>query len=165
MRAGVVAALVVWTTGWLVERLRFGASDATAAARVEAELQRRFDQSTDTLGQVASQVAGERRTIIEQLEKTTGARVELGSFHFGWRLLTARFDGLTLHGREREGTPPLFHADALQFDIRVESFWGRKFSLGNVQMSHFSAHIQIEKDGRTNIPGPKIVVATGRLIA
>ena len=97
-----------------------------------------------------------RRTIVEQLEKTTGARVELGNFHFGWRLLSARFDGLTLHGREPAGSPPLFHADALQFDIHVESFWGRKISLGNVEMSHFSAHVQVEKDGSTNIPGPKI---------
>ena len=102
-----------------------------------------------------------RRTIVEQLEKATGARVELGNFHFGWRLLTARFDGLTLHGREPVGSPPLFHADTLQFDIRIESFWGRKFSLGNMAMSHFSAHVQVEKDGSTNIPGPKIAVSTG----
>jgi translocation and assembly module TamB len=102
-----------------------------------------------------------RRTIIEELERTTGARVELGNFRFGWRLLTARFNGLTLHGREAAGSPPLFHADALQFDIHIESFWGRKISLGNVEMSHFSAHVQIEKDGRTNVPGPKIPVQTG----
>jgi translocation and assembly module TamB len=97
-----------------------------------------------------------RRTIVDQLERTTGARVELGNFHIGWRLLTARFDGLTLHGREAAGSPPLFHADLLQFDIHVDSFWGRKISLGEVQMSHFSAHVQVEKDGSTNIPGPKV---------
>jgi translocation and assembly module TamB len=102
-----------------------------------------------------------RKTIVEQLEKTTGARVELGNFHFGWRVLTARFDGLTLHGREPVGSPPLFHANTLQFDIHIESFWGRKISLGNVQMSHFSAHVQVEKNGSTNIPGPKIPVSTG----
>ena len=28
-------------------------------------------------------------------------------------------------------------------------------------MSHFSAHVQIEKDGSTNIPGPNISVSTG----
>lgn len=102
-----------------------------------------------------------RRTIVEQLEKATGARVELGHFHFGWRLLTARFDGLTLHGREPVGSPPLFHADALQFSIRIESILGRNISLGNVEMSHFSAHVQIEKDGSSNIPGPKIAVRAG----
>src|SRR4029077_3328635 len=98
---------------------------------------------------------------VEELEKTTGARVELGNFHFGWWALNARFDGLTLHRREPAGSPPLFHADMLQADIHVESFWGRKISLGNVEMSHFSAHVQVEKDGSTNIPGPKIPVSTG----
>lgn len=102
-----------------------------------------------------------RRTIVEQLEKATGARVELGNFRFGWRLLSAHFDGLTLHGREPAGSPPLFHADTLQLDIRIESFWGRKISLGNVEMSRFSAHVQVEKDGSTNIPGPKVVVSAG----
>jgi translocation and assembly module TamB len=103
-----------------------------------------------------------RRTIVERLEIATGARVELGNFHIAWRTLTARFDGLTLHGREREGSPPLFHADSLQVSIRIESFWGRKISLGNVLMSHFSANVRVEKDGSTNFPGPKISVATGK---
>jgi translocation and assembly module TamB len=113
---------------------------------------------------IASGVADRwaRRNIVQELEKTTGARVELGNFHFGWRFLSARFDGLTLHGREPAGTPPLFHADLLQFDIHVESFWGRKISLGSVQMSHFSAHVQVEKDGSTNFPGPKVAVSSGK---
>src|ERR1700720_1560617 len=102
-----------------------------------------------------------RRTIVEELEKTTGARVELGNFHFNWRLFTARFDGLTLHGREPAGSPPLFHANTLQFSIHIESLWGRKISLGNVEMSHFSAHVQIAKDGSTNIPGPKLPANAG----
>jgi translocation and assembly module TamB len=102
-----------------------------------------------------------RRTIVEELEKTTGARVELGNFHFTWRLLNARFDGLTLHGREPAGSPPLFHADVLQFDIHIESFWDRKISLGNVEMSRFSTHVQVEKDGSTNFPGPRIPSTTG----
>src|SRR4029077_19980428 len=94
-----------------------------------------------------------RRTIVDQLEKTTGARVELGNFHFGWRLLTARFDGLTLHGREPVGSPPLFHADSLIFAAHIDSLWHRKISLSSVEMSHFSAHVQIEKGGSTNLPG------------
>jgi len=102
-----------------------------------------------------------RQTIVQELEKSTGARVELGNFHFTWRLLTARFDGLTLHGREPAGSPPLFHADVLQFDIHVESFWGRKISLGNVEMSRFSTHVRVEKDGSTNFPGPRVPVSTG----
>ena len=104
-----------------------------------------------------------RRTIVARLEQATGARVEMGNFHFGWRPLTARFDGLTLHGREREGAPPLFHADLLQVEVHIESFWGRKISLGNVLMSHFSVNVRVDKDGSTNFPGPRIPAASGKL--
>jgi translocation and assembly module TamB len=103
-----------------------------------------------------------RRTIIEQLEKATGARVELGHFHIRWRSLHLRFDGLTLHGREPAGTPPLFHADRLEIDVHVESFWSRKISLGDVDMSHFSAHVRVDRDGSTNLPGPKTPAKQGR---
>jgi translocation and assembly module TamB len=103
-----------------------------------------------------------RRTIIEQLEKATGARVELGNFHIRWRSLHVRFDGLTLHGREPAGTPPLFHADRMEIDVHVESFWSRKISLGNVDMSHFSVHMRVDRDGSTNMPGPRTPVTQGR---
>jgi translocation and assembly module TamB len=104
-----------------------------------------------------------RRTIVQQMERATGARVELGSFHFAWRSLTARFDGLTLHGSEPQGAPPLFHADRLQFQIHVDSVWGRKISLGNVIMSHFSVDVRVGKDGKTNLPGPKIEAGSGNI--
>ncbi len=100
--------------------------------------------------------------IVQELENTTGARIELGSLHIEWWHLRARFDGLTLHGREPAGTPPLFHADQLQFDVHVESFWSRKISLGTVEMSHFSAHVRIEPDGTTNIPAPKAQEVPGK---
>src|SRR5260370_32455134 len=63
-----------------------------------------------------------RRRVVEELEKATGARVELGSFHIQWRSLHVRVDGLTLHGRQPAGTPPLFHADRLEIYIHVQSF-------------------------------------------
>jgi translocation and assembly module TamB len=103
-----------------------------------------------------------RRTIVEQLEKATGARVELGNFHIRWRSLHVRFDGLTLHGREPAGTPPLFHAGRLEIDVHVDSFWRRKISLGNVEMSHFSVHVRVDRDGSTNMPGPNTPVKQGR---
>ena len=103
-----------------------------------------------------------RRTIVEQLEKTTGARVELGNFHFGWRLLTRAFRRTHLARTRAGGNPASVSRGRLQFDIHVESFWGRKISLGNVEMSHFSAHVRVEKDGSTNIPGPKIRVSAGK---
>src|SRR5215472_3844700 len=103
-----------------------------------------------------------RTTIVDELQRTTGARVELGNFHIFWRSLTARFDGLTLRGREPAASPPLFHADLLQFQFHVDSFWGRKISLGSVEMARFSAHIQVAKDGSTNFPGPQVHLPSGK---
>ena len=58
--AGLAAGLAVAALGWTLERLRFGASDAEAIARVEAEIQRRFDTGADNLGAIAARAAGER---------------------------------------------------------------------------------------------------------
>ena len=63
MRAGIVAALVVGVTGWVVERSRFGADDAAALARVERELRQRLDESAGTLGAAAARVSVARDAI------------------------------------------------------------------------------------------------------
>ena len=59
VRVGVVAALVAGVTGFAVERARFGASESTAVARIEAELRRRFDASADTVRAIAARVAAD----------------------------------------------------------------------------------------------------------
>ena len=46
-----------------------------------------------------------RRAIVEQLEKTTGARVELGNFHFALAV-SARAAGQTHAARTRAGGDP-----------------------------------------------------------
>ena len=62
-RAGVVVALCVAVGGLALERLRFGASDGSARARVEAELRQRFDATADLLGTLAARIAPQRDTI------------------------------------------------------------------------------------------------------
>lgn len=63
VRAGAVAAMVVAGIGWGVEYVRFGPSDATALARVERDLRRRFDASAGTLAALAARVASVRGII------------------------------------------------------------------------------------------------------
>ena len=72
MRAGVAAAIVAGVAGFAIERARLGASDATALARVEAELRGRFDASAATLGAIASRLAGDSAV------QTTGMRDQAG---------------------------------------------------------------------------------------
>jgi len=61
--AGIVVALAVGASGRLVERARFGASDAETLARVEAELRGRFDADAATLADIAARTAVARDVI------------------------------------------------------------------------------------------------------
>ena len=57
VRIGIVAALGVAAAGWISERVRFGASNEAAVARVETELRQRIAASAQALQQTAAQLA------------------------------------------------------------------------------------------------------------
>jgi hypothetical protein len=77
-----------------------------------------------------------RKTIVEQIQKLTSGSAELAAFHLNpWRLRVTLSD-LTIRGHEPAGTPPFFHADRLVVGLRIDSVWGRKFSVGDVELSH-----------------------------
>ena len=63
VRAGLVAALVVALGGFALEWSRFGGTDESALARVEADLRQEFDTSTATLTALAATVANQRDAI------------------------------------------------------------------------------------------------------
>ncbi len=93
-----------------------------------------------------------RQTIVEQMQKLTSGNAELGAFHFNpWRLRVTLSE-LTIRGHEPAGTPPFFHADRLVVGLRIDSVWGRKFSVGDVELSHPVLHVRVERDGSFNIP-------------
>ena len=58
----------------------------------------------------------------------------------------------TVHGRERAGAPPLFHADRLEVAVSIDNFWGRKISLRDLTLTRPSVHLQFESDGSSNLP-------------
>src|SRR5438105_2089244 len=60
--AGLVAASVVMLAGWTIGRVRFGASDRDAVARLETELRLQFRSSADALGRIAADLAAQSRT-------------------------------------------------------------------------------------------------------
>src|SRR5438445_4571438 len=92
------------------------------------------------------------RTIVEQIQKLTSGKAELAAFHLNpWRLRVTLSD-FTIHGREPAGTPPFFHADRLEVGLRIDSLWGRKVSLGDVEVSHPVVHVRVERDGAINLP-------------
>ena len=70
-----------------------------------------------------------RSAIVSQIQERTGARAEIGGFHFNpWRL-SVGISNFTVHGLEEPGAPPLFHADRIDASVRILSFFGRQFAL------------------------------------
>lgn len=97
--------------------------------------------------------------VVGQIEKMTGARVELPAFRFHLWGLRAELDGLTLHGREEEGMP-LFHADRIRLRAHIVSFWDRKIALDELLIERPSVAVRIDEGGRSNVPAPKVQRAT-----
>jgi signal transduction histidine kinase len=65
IRWGLVAAIAAALGGWLLERVRFGATDRDSVARVQTELRHVVDQSAETLGTLAARIASERAAIAQ----------------------------------------------------------------------------------------------------
>ncbi len=81
-----------------------------------------------------------------------------------WRVSSKYFaasppaaDNLTLHGLEDACKPPLFHADRVDVGITVLSLVHRQFALSELVVDRPQVVVQFEKDGRSNLPTPKIV--------
>jgi len=74
VRAGVAAAIVAGVAGYALERARFGASDAAALARVEAELRNRFDASAAMLASIARRVAADSAVDTTAMRDQTAVR-------------------------------------------------------------------------------------------
>ena len=95
-----------------------------------------------------------RSEIISQIHERTGARAEIGGFHFNpWRLSVGISD-LTVHGLEESSAPPLFHADRIDAEVRILSFFGRQFALDELTIDKPEVAVTVDKSGRSNLPTP-----------
>jgi signal transduction histidine kinase len=59
IRGGIVAALLTGAGGWTIARVRLGASDDAAVARIKTELRQRFNASAAELGDISARVSSE----------------------------------------------------------------------------------------------------------
>ncbi|MBZ5693901.1 MAG: translocation/assembly module TamB domain-containing protein [Acidobacteriia bacterium] len=97
-----------------------------------------------------------RGAIVRQIEQRTGARVEMGGFHFQLWGLRAEIDNLTLHGLEPADQPPLFHADHIDVAIRVLSFIGRQIALEELIVQRPQVAVRVDQSGQSNLPTPRV---------
>jgi translocation and assembly module TamB len=98
-----------------------------------------------------------RNALVNEIEQATGARVEMGAFHFHPWGLRVEVDNLTLHGQEARSEPPLFHADRLNASIRIVSFFGRQIALDELVVERLEVAVRIDRYGRSNLPTPRVL--------
>ena len=93
--------------------------------------------------------------IINEIEKASGARVELANFSFDARHLTANIAPLVLHGKETAGEAPLAHIQSLTVGLTILSALDRNINLASLRLDRPSVHLVIYPDGSTNLPSPR----------
>ena len=73
-----------------------------------------------------------RERIESVVERATGGRVEIGSFSYNWRDLTADVKPFVLHGTEPASAPPLFRADKIQIGLKIISALEKKVDIASL---------------------------------
>ena len=95
-----------------------------------------------------------RHKVISEIQKRTGMRAQMQALHVHYWKLEAEIDGLTLHGLEPSGSPPLFHADRIDVDLRVVSLLHHEVALNGLVIDRPDVDIRVGANGRSNIPSP-----------
>lgn len=91
-----------------------------------------------------------RERIVTAAENSTGGRVQLGSFTYNWRTLTAEFTDFIVHASERAGAPPLLQTRSLQVRLRIVSLWKRDIDIASVTLDKPEIHVSIQPGEKLN---------------
>ena len=92
-----------------------------------------------------------RRRMVSEVERITGGRAEIGSFHIVPFHLQVEVRNITVRGKEPPTDAPLVHADSLVAQLKVISFLRTEFGFYSVTLDHPVVHIVVGPDGTTNI--------------
>ena len=103
-----------------------------------------------------------RRRLVSELEKITGGRVELGSFHTTPFHLRVEVRDLTIHGSEKPGDVPYAHVGRVIAEVKIISALGFEFGFRSLILDHPVVHIVVYPDGTTNQPLPKVKNVSGK---
>ena len=96
-----------------------------------------------------------RQRMVAEVERITGGRAEVGSFHVVPFHLQVEVRNITVHGKEAATDIPWIHADSLLAQVKVISFLRTEFGFHSLTLEHPVVHIAIGPDGATNVPAPR----------
>jgi translocation and assembly module TamB len=96
-----------------------------------------------------------RGRLVAEIERMTGGRVEIGSFH--WRLLDleADVDNVVIHGLEGPGEAPYGRIAHLRVDLNVLGVVSPRILLTDLTITEPQFHLIVYPDGGTNQPHPR----------
>jgi translocation and assembly module TamB len=103
-----------------------------------------------------------RRRLVAEIERITGGRAEVGSFHIVPFHMQLEVRDITVHGSEDPSDVPLVHADHLYAHVKVVSFLRTEFGFHSLSLEHPVVHITIAPDGTTNVPASKVLLRTAQ---
>jgi translocation and assembly module TamB len=95
-----------------------------------------------------------RQRMVAELEKATGARVQIGAFHWHLFNLEADAEGVTLHGKEAPAELPLASIGRLDARISILGLLSPRVLLRDLEVSQPAFHLIVYADGSTNVPEP-----------
>ena len=92
--------------------------------------------------------------MVEEIERMTGGRAEIGKFHVVPFHLQVEIRDITVHGKEGPTEVPMLHADSVVGQVKIVSFLRTEFGFQSLTLEHPTVHLDIGPDGSTtNIPG------------
>ncbi len=97
-----------------------------------------------------------RRRLVAELERITGGKVQIGSFHTIPLQLQVEVRDLTIHGREAASDVPYAHVDSLVAQIKLGSLLSPEFGFKSIVLEHPVIHLIAYPDGTTNQPQPRL---------
>jgi translocation and assembly module TamB len=93
------------------------------------------------------------RRMVGEIERITGGRAEIGSFHVVPFHLQVEIRNITVHGMEDPTDVPMLHADSVVGQVKVISFLRTQFGFESLTLERPIVHVMIGPDGSTtNIP-------------
>ena len=96
-----------------------------------------------------------RRELIAKIEKATGGRVELATFHWLPFRLEAEAGGLVVHGREAATEAPYAKIARVHIGIGILGFFSPRILLRDLEVQEPAIHLIVYPDGSTNQPQPR----------
>jgi translocation and assembly module TamB len=102
-----------------------------------------------------------RQRLIAEIERVTGGRAEIGSFHVVPFRMQVDLRDINVHGRESLREVPLAHADRFVAQLKASSLIRSELGFHEVYLDRPVIHVIFYPDGTTNVPQPKISDTSG----